>query len=240
MKIENLKILIIGGRSGLGFGIAKVCADYGARITIASRDENKLRKAATALGNDTKYEVVDILSGTSISKLFENVGSIDHLVLTSGFVTGKQFHELSENDARNDFEVNFWGKFKVAKQASEYINKNGSITFISGAFAKKPNPNAFMTSVSVSAVETMVKVLTVSLSPVRVNALAPYVVDTASVDSEEVSEDRKRFLASAASNLPSKCVGMPENIGDAAVFLISNPYVTGSILSIDGGFTVIY
>jgi len=239
MEIKDSKILIIGGSSGLGLGIAKECAKNEAQVTIASRSNKNLQSSVSEIGDKTEYHVVDILSVKSIISLFESIGHIDHLVVTSGFVTGKQFDDLSEEDARNDFEINFWGKFNVTKCASKYLNKRGSITFISGAFATKPNPNVFMTSISVSAVETMAKTLAMSLSPIRVNVISPYVIDTSLVGSGKTSEERKEFLDSTAKSLPSKYIGSPKDIGDAAMLLMSNPYITGSILSIDGGFTLI-
>ncbi|MBL1260297.1 MAG: SDR family oxidoreductase [Thiotrichaceae bacterium] len=239
MKISNSKVLIIGGSSGLGLGIAKECAINEAQVTIASRSKEKLQDSVSEIGYGAECHVVDISSETSIINLFKNVGHIDHLVVTSGFVTGKQFSELSEKDARDDFEINFWGKFNVSKYGVKYLNKGGSIIFISGAFARKPNPNVFMTSVSVAAVEAMAKTLAISLSPIRVNVISPYVIDTSLTGSGQMNEDRKEFLESTAKSLPSKCIGSPKDIGEAAMFLMSNSYVTGSILSIDGGFTVI-
>ena len=233
MKIKHSKVLVIGGSSGLGLGIAKECARNEAQVIIASRSKEKLAQSAHEIGNATEYYVVDVSSEASITDLFERVGDIDHLVITSGFVTGKQFDELSEKDARDDFEINFWGKFNTSKHGAKHINKGGSIIFISGAFAKKPNPNVFITSVSVAAVEAMAKTLAISLSPIRVNVISPYIVDTSLVSAEQPDEDRKDFLASTAKNLPSKYVGCPQDIGEAAVFLMSNSYVTGSILSID-------
>ena len=239
MEISNSNILIIGGGSGLGLGIAKECNKNGAQVVIASRSEEKLQHAVNEMGKTAKFEIVDISSKESIKALFNKVGHIDHLVVTSGFVTGKNFNDLPEEDARSDFETNFWGKFSITKYGSKYINKGGSITFISGAFAKKTNPSVFITSVSVVAVEAMAKTLAISLSPIRVNVISPYVVDTNLAGSEQNSDERKRHLESIADSLPSKCIGSPKNIGDAAVFLMTNPYVTGSVLSIDGGFTII-
>jgi len=239
MEISKSKILVIGGGSGLGLGIAKECTNKGALVTIASRSKELLQNAVVEIGEAANYHIVDISSKKSIATLFEYVGPIDHLVVTSGFVTGKKFNELSEEDARSDFEINFWGKFNVSKEGARHINSNGSITFISGAFAKKPNPNVFITSVSVAAVETMAKTLAISLSPIRVNVISPYVIDTSLVGSGQTNDERKEFLESTAKSLPSKCIGSPKDIGEAAVFLMSNSYTTGSILSIDGGFTVI-
>jgi len=92
--------------------------------------------------------------------------------------------------------------------------------------------------VSVAAVEAMAKTLTISLSPIRVNVISPYIVDTNLVGSGQTNEARAVFLKSTAESLPSKCSGSPKHIGNAAVFLMSNTYVTGSVLAVDGGFTL--
>ncbi|MBL1275987.1 MAG: SDR family NAD(P)-dependent oxidoreductase [Ectothiorhodospiraceae bacterium] len=146
MNISKSKVLVIGGSSGLGLGIAKECVLNKAKVIIASRSEEKLQKATLEIGTSTQYQVVDISLKQSILYLFQKTGAIDHLVITSGFVTGKPFDDLSESDAREDFEINFWGKFNVSKIAAEHIKSGGSITYISGAFAKKPNPDVFITS----------------------------------------------------------------------------------------------
>lgn len=239
MEIKDTKILIIGGSSGLGLGIAKECSDKGAQVTIASRSKKKLQSAVHEIGEFANYCIVDITNNNSITALFEETGQIDHLIVTSGSVTGKKFNELSEKDARSDLELNFWGKFNISKVGVNYLNEKGSIIFISGAFAKKPNPDVFMTTVSVGAVETMAKTLAISLSPIRVNVISPYIIDTNLVGSDKNSIDRNEYLELTAKNLPSKCIGTPKDIGDAAVLLLTNPYITGSILSIDGGFTII-
>jgi len=239
MSVKNATIVVIGGSSGLGLGIAIECANQGAMVTIASRSKEKLERSVDEIGHNANYHCVDVSSEDSIKALFEQLGEIDHLVVTSGFVTGKSFDALSFEEARNDVEINVWGKFNVVKCGASFIKKTGSITFISGAFATKPNPDVFMTTVSVAAVEAMAKTLAIALSPVRVNAISPYVVDTTLVGGGQSAEARKDFLDATAQSLPSKCIGRPKDIGGAAVFLMSNPYVTGSILSVDGGFTLI-
>ena len=238
MFIENSKVLIIGGSSGIGLGIAMTCSDNNAQVTIASRSEDKLKSSFKKLKNCAGYEVVDVLSSESIESLFSRIGKIDHLIVTSGAVTSKKFNELSEEDARLDFDLNFWGKFNVVKLGEPYINKNGSITFISGAFAKRPNSNVFITSISVSAVESMAKTLALSLSPIRVNVISPYVIDTNQVSEGSISEERREFIKATAEKLPSQCVGTPHEIGEAVAMVMSNPYITGSVIAIDGGYTI--
>ena len=238
MSLENSRVLVVGGSSGIGLGIAMICAEKNAQVIISSRSQEKLNSSASKIRNCAGYEVVDVLSSESVESLFKKVGNIDHLVVTSGSVTAKKFNELVEEEAKRDFELNFWGKYRLAKSGASYINKGGSITFISGAFAKRPNPNVFITSVAVSSIETMTKTLALSIAPIRVNAIAPYVIDTSIVSEDQPSEDRKKFIESTSEKLASKYVGTPFDVGEVVAMVISNPYITGSIIPIDGGFTI--
>ncbi|VAW75292.1 hypothetical protein MNBD_GAMMA12-2719 [hydrothermal vent metagenome] len=238
MKLKNSKVLVVGGGSGLGLGIAIEAATEGATVVVASRSQHKLEEVVDNNEGINEYHLVDVSSKESIATLFNDIGHVDHIVVTSGFVTGKKFAELSQAEARQDLEINFWGKYNICQRGADYINVGGSITLISGAFAKKPNPDVFMTTISVSAVESMAKTLALSLSPTRVNVISPYIVDTGLVSSDKSNDERNDYLQSTAKSLPSQCIGTPQNIGDAAVLLMSNPYITGSILSIDGGFTL--
>jgi len=238
MLLENSKVLVIGGSSGIGLGTAMVCANKKAQVIIASRCEEKLKASFDRIENCAGYEIVDILSSHSVTSLFSRVGKIDHLIVTSGAVTGKKFNELSEEEARRDFDLNVWGKFKAAKSAEAYLDKKGSIIFISGAFAQRLNPNVFATSLAVCAVEAMAKLLALSLAPIRVNVISPYVIDASPVSSTPLTEARKEFLATTSSQLPTGCVGTPFDVGEAAAMIMSNPYITGSVVSVDGGFTI--
>jgi len=240
MNKDSLKgktVLVVGGSSGIGLGIALVCSNKGARVVIASRSVEKMKKAQEKLQTGSAVEPVDILSTSSVESLFERVGKVNHIVVSSGSVTRAEFENLSEDEAKSDFELNVWGKYRVAKCGKSNLDENGSILFISGAFSKRPNPKVFITSVAVATVEALTKNLAKAIAPIRVNAVCPYVIDNSAVDEGSVSR-RSKQMTDIAENLPANYVGTPVDVGEAAVSIMNNRYATGSIFVMDGGYTL--
>ena len=237
--LQGKKVLVVGGSSGLGLGIAKSCYQTGAEVHIASRDPKKLQKAQEKVGADCRCIEVDVQSKASVEKMFEGLGTLDHLVVTVGKAQIKTFQETSEAEARDIMDINFWSKFTLVKSATKVLSQQGSVIFVSGAFAQKPNPNLMMASVAIAAVEALAKALALSLSPIRVNAIAPYVIDTSALQDGPIGNSRQAFLDKTRNNLPARYVGSAEDLGHAALFLLSNPYATGSILELHGGYTLL-
>ena len=236
--LDNKKVLVVGGGSGIGLGIAHTCHQAGAQVIISSRNEEKSIEAKNEIGPRCSYIQSDVSSNKKTQELFEKAGIVDHVVVTVGKPLAKNIFDLEEDEAQENMNINFWSKFNVAKASLDKLSPNGSILFISGAFGEKPNPNLFMTSVAVSAIEAMTKTLALSTGPKRVNAIAPYVIDTSDLQSGLISEKRKIFLQSCKDSLPAKHVGNSRDIGQAALFLLSSSYSTGVILRLDGGYTI--
>lgn len=83
-QLAGKHVLIIGGSSGIGFGVARAALAEGAIITIASSNEGKLRAAASRLGggNAVRTEILDVAQESAVKAFFENVDIIDHLVFS--------------------------------------------------------------------------------------------------------------------------------------------------------------
>ncbi|AWB66212.1 hypothetical protein C2869_07080 [Saccharobesus litoralis] len=236
--LHKKKILIIGGSSGIGLGIASVCADYGADTIIAGRCKQKLSNATAFLDNRITGVQIDANNDNCIDAVYQQIGCFDHLVISAGEAMVKSLQETTEEDARGDMERNFWLKYKLSTRALPYLSKEGSILFISGIFSVKPNANLFMSSVSVGAVEALCKSLAISAAPIRVNAIAPYVVDNSDSLTKDISDDRKNYLQSIASKIPAGNVGKTRDVGLAAVMLMKNQYASGTILNLDGAYSL--
>lgn len=235
--LNGSKVLVIGGSSGIGLAIALACKQAGAEVIIASRDEQKLKKAQQKIGDNCSFIKCDISSADATNKLFEQIENIDHVVVSAGKPLQKNFLDINEQEARADIDINFWSKFNVVKAALGKLTEVGSILFVSGAFGKKPNPDYAATSIAAAAIESMTKTLAMSIGPKRVNAIAPFIIDT-SDQQQAVSEQRAAYLQKNKDTLPAKYIGCGHDIGQAAVFLLSNPYSTGCILPLDGGYTI--
>ena len=236
--LKDKKVIIVGGSSGIGLSIAHACFSQEAKVTIAGRDKDRLDKARSIIGEGIHCIQTDAASNNDIDDLYEEVGSFNHLVVSAGKALVKTLAETTEQDARDDMEHNFWLKFKLSTRAQPYLSEKGSILFISGAFASKPNPNLFMSSISVSAVEALSKSLALAAAPIRVNTIAPYVIDTSDITGEELSQERKAFLSNVREKIPAHHIGKGHDVGQAAVMLLSNPYASGMTLSLDGAYSL--
>jgi NAD(P)-dependent dehydrogenase (short-subunit alcohol dehydrogenase family) len=107
---------------------------------------------------------------------------------------------------------------------------------MSGLYAIRPGVASAMAAAAVAAVEGMTRALALDLAPVRVNAVAPGLIDTPLWDA--FGSHREAVLARGA-RLPVGRIGRPEEVAAAVIFLMTNGFVTGTVLRIDGGGALI-
>ncbi|MEM8860328.1 MAG: SDR family oxidoreductase, partial [Chloroflexota bacterium] len=238
MELDNKRVVVIGGSSGIGLGIALASYKAGAEVIIASRSQEKLNHARNMFYEEIQTHIVDLSEEESIVSLANQLGEIDHLVVSAGQVAWGSFIDLPTEDARKAFDLNFWGKYMSAKAIAPQMRQGGSITFISGVFGHKPAAGAVGSSASLSAIESLGRALAVALSPLRVNSITPALVDTPMIMPDASNEERSEYFKQVADSLPAKTIGDPKDIGNAAIMLMTNPFMTGSTLMIDGGYTL--
>jgi NAD(P)-dependent dehydrogenase (short-subunit alcohol dehydrogenase family) len=111
----------------------------------------------------------------------------------------------------------------------------GSITLMSGLYANRPAPGAALGAAAVAAVDGLTRALALDLAPIRVNAVAPGLIDTPLWDS---FPQRQAILAQGTA-LPVGRIGRPEEVAAGVIFLMSNGFVTGTVLAIDGGGSLV-
>jgi len=234
---HQLKTVVIGGNSGMGLATAKLLRSLEHQIVIAGRSEEKLEKAKEVIGKADSY-VLDVKNETDVARFFDSVGAFDHLVTpAAGFITGSLF-KLPLEEAKRFFDSKFWGQYLAAKHGAPHIRAGGSITFFSGVAGQKPFMNFAAGSAINAAVEGLTRALALELSPIRVNAISPGTVVTPVWD---VMPEKARLKAfeDAATRLPAKKVGQPEDIAEAVAYLIRCGYATGSVVRVDGGALII-
>jgi NAD(P)-dependent dehydrogenase (short-subunit alcohol dehydrogenase family) len=238
--LRGQDIVVIGGSSGMGLAIARAAAAAGGRVVIAARDEARLSRAAAEAGGDVKARCLDVTDESAVAAFFAASGPIDHLVVTanaSSAVIGAldTLANMTMAAARAFLETKFWGPFVVAKHGQHRLTPHGSIVLFSGAAgARKPLPNHTAIGATNGAVEAFARQLAKEIAPRRVNVIAPGLVRTPAYDglSEEVRD--KMYADYAKTSLVGR-VGRPEDIAQAAIYLMSNTYVTGQVHEIDGG-----
>jgi NAD(P)-dependent dehydrogenase (short-subunit alcohol dehydrogenase family) len=232
MGIENESVVIIGGSSGMGLAIAKEAADAGGAVTIAGRSQSKLDEASRAIAGDVTTYIVDLSDERSVMKLFQSIGSFDHLVVSGSSVKTGQLRELSLADARASMDSKFWGAYMATRYAQ--IRPKGSITFFSGILSRRPSPGLASLAAINAAVEALGRALALELAPIRVNVVSPGLTDTPAY-AKMPDDARKGMFAAAAKRLPVGRVGKPEDIASLTLELMRNSFLTGLVVDVDGG-----
>jgi NAD(P)-dependent dehydrogenase (short-subunit alcohol dehydrogenase family) len=238
MSLANQNVLIIGGSSGIGLAAARAAAAAGAAVTIASRSQERLSAALAELPGGCAAEAVDSNDENGIAALMERVGELDHLVYAAGGPLDPKSQGplagISLDAARDVFEARFWGAVTAVKHAAPRIRPGGSVTLTSGATAVRPTGRTTLADASAGAVETLTRGLAIELAPIRVNAVRPGTILTPRLTGIPEPQREPLFKALAARTLVKK-MGEPAEVAEAFLFLMGNGFITGSVITVDGG-----
>jgi NAD(P)-dependent dehydrogenase (short-subunit alcohol dehydrogenase family) len=227
-------VVVVGGTSGIGQAVAEQALAAGARVTAASRAPER---ASRGLGADVRLEQVDISDTGSVQALFARLGGIDHLVLSAGPGAMGTVRELSSAEARPFMDTKFWGYYDAVREAADTIATNGSITLVGGGASRKHAPGRPVMAAVNAALEAFGKANAIDLAPVRVNVIAPGLIDTPAYAG--LPEDiRQGMYDGYAQTVPAGRVGTAADVASAAMFLMTNSHVTGTVVDVDGGVQV--
>ena len=234
MSIQQHTV-IIGGSTGIGFATAGQLLALGHKVTITGRTEQRLQEAKTELGGDLTVLVLDAADTGRLADAFAGIGAFDHLVLSLGSGKGAgPFASVSLDEVRQGFEEKVFPHFATAQAALPSLRKDGSITFISAVTAQSAMPGTAGIGAANAAVAALVPILAAELRPLRVNGVSPGVIDTPWWDFL-TDEQKAPVFADYAAKTPVGRVGQPQDVGQAIAFLISNSFISGDIITCDGG-----
>ncbi|MEW6733160.1 MAG: SDR family oxidoreductase [Acidobacteriota bacterium] len=235
--LQGQKVVVVGGTSGMGLGAVQAAIEAGAKVIVASRRPTSVRNALQPLSDKIQHMVVDIMNEGAIRRMFEDIGELDHLFITATPSTSAAVGAFLEQElarAQEFMNGKFFGSWACARYAAAKMRHDGSITFLTGASSIRPRPGTSIITATFAAVEALSCALAVELGPLRVNTIRPGLIDS----------DMWSFLDAAARNelrenvikkFPVHRVGKIEDVGHAALFLMTNPYVTGTVLEVTGG-----
>jgi NAD(P)-dependent dehydrogenase (short-subunit alcohol dehydrogenase family) len=238
MALSDQRIVIIGGSSGMGLATARAAAAAGAAVTIASSDQGRLKAALAELPDTCDGAVVNTRDEADVAALFARVGELDHVVYTAGDTVRPQpLADLPLDAARELFEVRFWGATAAVKHAAARVRPGGSIVLTSGTVAVRPAPGTALAASAAAAIEGLTRGLAAELAPIRVNAVRPGAIRTPLWDL--VPEPQRAALFAALANQTlTKSIGEADQIAAAHLYLMENRFVTGTVLTVDGGATL--
>lgn len=232
ISLHGQHVLVVGGSSGIGLATAKLAVAAGAHVTIASRSEAKLELAVQQLGHGVVGRPVDAANDKSVADFFADGKAWDHVVATTGAGGRGRITDLSMSDAFAAMNGKFWTYVRVARAAK--IVSGGSLTLVSGLYGSKPAPGTALVGAINGAIDGLTRGLAVDFAPTRVNAVSPGIIDTPLWDRMPPA-DRHALFKMTAEALPARRIGHAEDVGQAIIFLMTNPFATGSVLHLEGG-----
>lgn len=232
----NRTVLVVGRDSGIARAVALAVRAQGATVVVAGRDAGRLAKSyddplITA-------ETVDLTDEASIKALAGRLGRVDHVVSTASARARGQVGDLTRDTMLLSFDTKVLGPILLAKHLAPRMPRDGSFVFLSGSSARKPSVGMLAVAATNAAVDTVTRSLAVELAPIRVNAVSPGTIDTGAYDA--LGEQRKAALfTERARTNPVRRIGTADHIAEAVVFALTNTFLTGASLGVDGGETLV-
>jgi NAD(P)-dependent dehydrogenase (short-subunit alcohol dehydrogenase family) len=240
--LSDQKIVIMGEGSGLDLAIVQTLQELKTKVILAIPSSQKLDQATELKQSEIEVKIVDGLNEEKIKVFFEEVGNFDHLVVTSigdRNMPRSLLTEMTTETAQGGMEK-FWRTFFAVRYSLNTLAKKGSITLISSVtiFKGSKMGGISVIAASNSAIAVFGRSLALELAPIRVNVIAPGLIEDTSIWSSQSETEREQLTQWATTALPVEHLGQPEEIVQAILSLITNPYMTGVILPVDGGVTL--
>jgi NAD(P)-dependent dehydrogenase (short-subunit alcohol dehydrogenase family) len=238
MSLKNARVLVIGGTSGIGLGVASAVADRGAIPIVVSRQQSSVDRALAQLPEHARGATVDLTDPSGVERLATDLGDIEHLVFTAGEpLQLAPLAGLTPEIITAFLQTRFVGALTAVRLFAPRLTAGGSITLTSGTAAEQPGFGALPVSIC-GAMNALTKALAVELAPIRVNAVAPGVVRTPLWDAM-AAPDREAMYAQAAQQLPLGRIGEVADTALAYVYCMEQVFGTGTVLTVDGGTVLV-
>jgi NAD(P)-dependent dehydrogenase (short-subunit alcohol dehydrogenase family) len=240
---KNRVAIVTGGASGIGFAIAKKLVKNDIKVILIGRDRSRLKLACETLGVLSDFVGCDLSDlhklPSVVKKIWENNGKIDILVNNAGMHLKKPMDEVTDEDFQKVILTNETAMFSLTREVARMMKQqhSGVVLNISSMASQYGLPNVIAYTASKSAVEGMTRAMAVELAQygIRVNCIAPGFIKTnmSTMALEKDPERKKKVL----SRTPLGRLGKPEEVADAALFLVSEraSFITGVVLPVDGG-----
>ena len=248
--IEGKSILITGGGSGIGEGVARYLAQRGARVTITGRRAEKVRVVAESIGPNCHWLVADVCSAQDRQTMLDAAvqhgqGRLDGLINNAGITHHSGLAGLESAALIRVMETNVHAPLLLTQLAvSELEKTQGSVIFIGSVHTRLALPGRLAYAASKGAIVNASRVISAELGAkkIRVNCVIPGAVATEinSAASGQSLAESTAFFKNLAHLHPIGRIGEPEDIAEAMHYLLLAEWTTGAVLDVDGGMGLGY
>jgi NAD(P)-dependent dehydrogenase (short-subunit alcohol dehydrogenase family) len=248
-KLQNKVAVITGGNSGIGFGIAEAFQQEGAIGTITGRNRATLARSVQELGTGFMGIQGDVTRTQDLERIFkdtfERFGKIDTVVVNAGGVVDgspmSTIVDVTEGNYDGYMNLNLKSAYFTVQQALPYLHDGASIILIGSSAAHRAAPGMTIYAAAKAAVISLAKGLSLDLldRKIRVNTLSPGSIDTPAFDKLVPQEQLEQVKQVWIDLIPTGRMGLPSEMGKAAVFLASDDssFIVGTEILADGGMT---
>ncbi|KAK4542470.1 hypothetical protein LTR36_006722 [Oleoguttula mirabilis] len=247
-KLKDAKVLVIGGSSGIGYGVAEALVEHGAIITISSSNPDRVQKTVDSL-KKSYPSATERIAGhacnlgdqatveSNIKELFEKVGKLDHVVYTAGdSLAMMPLESVSMEKMVQAGMVRFFAPLLVAKYAPKYLSSGpkSSITLTTGSVSERPMPDWSVIGSFATGLQGMCRGLALDLKPIRVNLISPGAIDT-ELWGMMSDEQKANMFKGLSEKHPTGKVGSVQDVVYSYLGAIQDYNMTGSTISTNSG-----
>ena len=251
-KLKDARVLVIGGTSGIGFGIAEALLEHNASVIISSSSEERVsngvhRLKTTNPAADGRIQgiVCNLGSQTTmeseVRNLFSQIshgGKLDHVVYTAGDALAvRNFEDFSLQEIQQAGMVRFFGPLVVAQQLRDHLKEGPASSFImtTGGLSQRPRKDWTVVMSYLTGLEGMCRGLARDLAPRRVNLVGPGPVVTELWGSHRETGNLEELRASIAKTMATGAFGKVEDVVESYLYLMKDKNATGSMVYTNGG-----
>jgi NAD(P)-dependent dehydrogenase (short-subunit alcohol dehydrogenase family) len=243
-KYSDKNVVITGGSSGMGFAMAKLLVDGGARVMITGRSQATLDAARGRLGANALAVRGNVAALTDLDALADRVkgelGTIDALFVNAGIAPLTPFESTTEEVYDELFAVNVKGAYFTVQKLAPLLSTGAGVVLTTSVANVMGLLETSVYAAGKAALRSMARSFSRELLPrgIRVNAVSPGPIDTGVLEKTMTEAAAEQFKAQRVADNPMRRFGTPEEVAGAAAFLAFDAtYTAGAELAVDGGAT---
>lgn len=240
-SLEGKTILVTGASSGIGRGICIDCAKMGAKVHLMARNEDRLKETLSQMeGEGHEIHIADLCSTDNITALVDSLPTLDGVVWCAGIIKTMPVKNINEDAITEIFNTNIIGDIKLCSRLlkKKKLNHGGSVVFISSVSTFNVKIGNSLYSATKGAVNSFAKAmaLEVSKQDIRVNCIQPGFIPSSILEKHGLGDEAIQWY----EERHPLGLGKPSDIANGCIYLLSDAarWVTGSIFTIDGGYTL--
>jgi len=243
--LNGKNVLITGGASGVGLECARLFIAAGANVLIVGRKSDKLVKAQTELGAEKCWIFAcDVTQSQSVNDAVAYArrsmgGPVVILVNNAGTILRKDATETSDEEWQSVFDVNVNGVFYFSRAVAGQMPGAGAIVNISSTCGQVGAAGLAAYCASKGAVDQLTRTMALELAArqITVNAVAPGAINSPMLFSQHNSQDAADgVIERNIASIPIGAIAEPKEVARAVLFLATERHITGTVLSVDGGY----